>query len=492
LFIEAMVLSAFSVLAGLAVARYALAALWRTVEADSGARLPFWMSDGLTPSTVAYGVGLMLLGAVIAGVFPALRVTGGRLHARLRIDTAGGGGYRFGGVWTGVIAAQVAVTVLFPAVALFFHGWVVQGQERDVGFAAEEYLSARLAVARAITPTGTGGPSAERVQPAQTLEELRRRLMDEPGIAAVAFADRLPGMLHPRWRVEIEGDGVPSTVGHEARVAAVDADFFAALETPVLSGRGFVPTDLASDRHVAIVNASFVERVLAGRDALGLRVRRLAPEAGEAPGPWLDIVGVVPDLGVVGTSGVGIYRPLTAGYSTAHVAIHVRGTPASAARTLRALSGQVDPTLRVHDVMPLDQVGADQWLESRYVSRLLAALSGLTLLLSLMAIYSVMAFTVTQRTRDLGIRVALGAGRVRTIAATIRRPLAQIGLGVAIGGVLVAAAFVGMVERTPTVLQAGLMASYMVLMLVVCLLAGVAPARRALRLEPGAALRADG
>jgi ABC-type antimicrobial peptide transport system permease subunit len=138
--------------------------------------------------------------------------------------------------------------------------------------------------------------------------------------------------------------------------------------------------------------------------------------------------------------------------------------------------------------MPLDDVGASLWLESRYLSRVLAVLSAIALLLSLTAIYEVTAFTVSARTREIGLRVALGADRRRVIAAILRRPLAQVGLGVVAGGILVAATFVGLFQSTPTGAEVALIAAYSTLMMGVCLLACIVPTRRALRVEPARAL----
>jgi len=477
LFVEALALAGVSVVFGLVLARYALRSLMRTVEAE-GRVLPFWTTDSLTPSTIAYAVAMTIIVAVIIGVFPALKITGSGLLTRLRSASAGGG-YRFGGVWTAVIAAQVAVTVLFPAWAFFFGRSVIAGQTRDVGFPAREYLSARLEM-----DEGVGRPAA-------TFEELRMQLAAEPGVTGVTFADRLPGMRHAGGRFDVEGDDAPPTYGYDVRVASVDADFFDALNTPLLSGRGFTPADLAPAREVAIVNASFVERVLRGGNPVGRRIRRAAPDSERPPGPWIDIVGVVRDLGVDGSGGIGLYRPLLPGASSVHVALHVGNEPELFVDRLRGLAARVEPTLRVYDVGRLDNVGADQWLESRYLSRVLAVLSGVALLLSLMAIYAVMAFTVVQRTREIGTRVALGADRWRVITAIVRRPLVQIALGIGVGGALVVLVFIALMESTPTPFEAGMIAAYSVSMLMVCLTACVVPIRRALRLELTQVLRAD-
>jgi len=475
LFVEAIALSGLSVIVGLAAARYGIDSLWDTFRADSGRDLPFWFNDTLSSSSVAYGTALMMVGAAIIGVFPALKVTGRDLQDRLRGFSAGSGGYRFGGVWTAVIVAQVAVTVTFPAWAFFFHRWVVQGQSADVGVHAETYLSARLV----IDPSNASA----------TVEALRRQVRAEADVTALAIADALPGMRHPLIRFDVDGDNAPAANGHLVGAASIDAGFFNALGAPLVAGRSFTASEFESNREVAIVNVSFVERVMRGSNPLGRRMRRSATSSDPTPGPWIEIVGVARDLGVGGADGVGVYRPLPANASTVHVAVGVRRAPESFANRLRLLANTVDPTLRVYDVMRLDQVGADGWMESQYLSRALAVSSGVALLLSLMSVYAVMAFSVVQRTREIGTRVALGADRRRVVATIVRRPLAQIGVGIALGGAVVSFLFVGMFNSTPTPLEAGLMAAYAALMLGVCLSACIVPIRRALRLEPSQVLR---
>jgi ABC-type antimicrobial peptide transport system permease subunit len=141
--------------------------------------------------------------------------------------------------------------------------------------------------------------------------------------------------------------------------------------------------------------------------------------------------------------------------------------------------------------MPLDEAAASMWLEFRYLSRVLAILSAIALLLSLTAIYAVVSFTVSRRTREIGLRVALGADRRRVIGTVLRRPLAQVSIGNALGGVLVALMFAGLFENTPTVVETASIAAYAILMTGVCLLACVVPTRRALHVEPASALRTE-
>jgi predicted permease len=494
LFVEALVLAGLAVGVGLAGARFALASLLANVETNRG-WLPFWASDSLTTTTVIYAGGLALLTAAIVGIVPALKVTGRGLHDRLRQSTAGGGGYRFGGIWTAVIAAQVAATLMFPAAAFIFHDFVVAGQTRDVGFAASRYVSARLELDRDRVPGALleATDDALRMRMGRTFAALETRFSADAQVDGLTFADRLPATQHPRWRIEIEDEPSPADAASRLAVssASIALNYFDVIGAPVRAGRAFSAADLASEPRVAIVNESFVSTVLGGRNPLGRRVRRAA-RAQDTPGPWLEIVGVVKDLGML-PEAAGLYRPTSPKTaSVIQLVLGVKGDPQSLTSRLRAMASEVEPALQLHDIMRLDQAGASGWNDSQYMARLMTVLSAIALLLSLTAIYSVTAFTVSRRTREIGIRVALGADRRRVIAVILRRPLVQVGFGLAAGAAMVTLTFTGLYETTPTPSELLLIAVYAVIMVAVCLLACVVPARRALRVEPARALTVDG
>ncbi len=269
LFAEALVLGSVATVAGLATAGFLLRWWLSVSEIEAGGRLPFWFNPQLAPMTVLYAGGLTLLGAVIAGVVPALKVTGRRVEARLR-QTAVGSGLRFGGVWTAVIVTQVAVTVAFPATAFFVRQAVVQIRSLDPGFRAEEYLSARLEMDRepsaAESGTARGSDSLARFR--ATLEELERQVAAEPGVSGVTFVDPLPRTHHSPRRIEVEAaDAGPPEAAVDRRVstATVALNYFDVLGAPVLAGRGFHTGDLAAPAdgrgpasRSVIVNESFV------------------------------------------------------------------------------------------------------------------------------------------------------------------------------------------------------------------------------------------
>jgi hypothetical protein len=275
------------------------------------------------------------------------------------------------------------------------------------------------------------------------------------------------------------------------------------LEAPILQGRGFHSGDFAAGAPVAIVNRSFVARVLGGRNPIGRRLRFLPMnESGQvlareaAPGPWHQIIGVVRDMGMaeaLDPKVAGLYLPLTADAYPLHVAVHVAGDPMAFAPRLRALAATIDPTLRLERVAPLSDLAAAELQFLAFWFRVTALVSLVALVLSLAGIYAVMAFTVSRRTREIGIRVALGARPGRVVAAIFRRPLTHVGAGIAAGlGLVALLTFLIQGSDLFSAVAVAVFAAYAVVMTAICLLACVAPTRRALRVDPIDAMRIDG
>jgi predicted permease len=497
LFAEALVLGGLAALVGLLAANAGVRWFIAMQQADSGGRNPFWFEGGIAPDTILYVAGLTLLGAAVAGIVPALKVTDGRVGVRLK-QAGSSGGVRFGGVWTAVIVAQVAVTLAFPATSFYFQRYVTQMRSVDLGFAASEFLTARIELDE--TPVAERSATAESAPAAARLDvvwrELALLLASETGVSGVTPADRLPGMLHEQRWIEVEAigneDGAPFRVGS----ARVDTDFLDVIGSTVRAGRGFQVGDAVSAAGPVLVNDGFVERVLNGRSAVGRRIRYAATDDGQ-PGPWFEIVGVTANLGMLGGSGdppgsePGFYRLLARGEaSPLHIAVHVTGDPLAFVPRLRAMAATIDPALRVHDVRRMDRVSASLWTESAFLFRLLAGISVIALVLSLSGIYSAMAFAVASRTREIGVRVALGSSRRSVIATVFRRPLVQVIGGTAVGAVLVFGISRGLLgPLTPGELW--LVSLYAILMFGVCMLACIVPTRRVLAIEPTEALRAD-
>jgi putative ABC transport system permease protein len=527
LFAEALVLGALAAVVGLTAAHIALSQVGMPfLEATMG-QVPFWLDLRLSPATVLYACALTVLGAGIAGVLPGLKVTRG-LGSRLREGTAGAGGLRFGGVWTAVIVAQVAVTVVFPGVALVELKELDRIRSYDVGFAAEEYLAVSLAMD---APPGADADSAtmaaHRTRFATVLETLRQRAAAEPGVVGVTFANRLPRTDSRSWSVALDDSAsvaAPPVVApsgaagapvaprplRSTKVAHVDPSYFDVLEAPILAGRGFRTADLAPEARVAIVDQGFVDLVLLGHSPIGRRVRIATgptpvtgPEAESLP--WFEIVGVVKELGMIGAEEpgrvAGLYLPATPGSGfPPHMMIHTRGDPVAIVPRVRAIAGTVDPTLRLSEFQRMDQVASDYLRILGMLLRTTLVMTAVALLLSLAGIYAVLSYTVARRTREIGVRVALGANRRRVLTAIFRRPLTQVGLGVAVGFILVTAGAVVISGHVPdqplswgglSLGQIALLLAYGAFMLGVCLLACVVPTRRALQVDPMVAMRVE-
>jgi len=507
LFAEALVLGAVAAVVGLAAHRAGLR--WALLTADSQIRggLPFWFQGSLSLPTLLYSAGLTLLGATIAGVIPALKVTRG-LQSRLRESAAGGGGMRFGGIWTAIIVAQIAVTLAFPATAFFVRREMAEFETRitEAGFPAERWLTAQLRLDRE-------GPNGQPISDAdfdaqlqKSWQALERRLEADPAVAGVTYANRLPLMYHPYRLIELDsGEAAPLDPrwpGYRVSSAAIEPAFFDKLGTPLLEGRNFTHADIESGQSVIIVNKKFVDLVLGGRNAIGRRLRFTHFEEWGSPRssddqPWYEIIGVAPDLGTEAFTHdpkvARIHHPATPNSAYPfQIAVQVKGDPKSYAQSFRQIAASVDPSLRLHEITPLNEVSNGDVALLRFWFRLVLAVSGVALLLSLAAIYAVMAFTVSRRTREIGIRSALGGSRRRILASVFARPIAQIGGGILAGVVLVGLLGSAIAGGMLSVRETAALVGYALLMSAVCALACFVPARRALSIQPTEAFRTDG
>ncbi len=485
LFIEALVLTGIAAAVGLLIARLALR--YGTGMLAGSDSLPYWINDGLSWKTMAYAALLALFGAAIVGILPALRVTRVNVQDALRSEGSARSGLRFGGFWTAVIVVQVAITVAFLPLAA---GGVFEANrfnQRAEGIHAERYLTAHVGIAR----ENYGSDSATFTALArQSYDELERRLLQEPGVDGVAFADRLPVMDQFKYGIEVDSTtGAPTTGVRVSTLVQVSRGFFSDFGTTLVSGRDFSPLDFESGR-VLIVNESFARHVLGGRNPIGQRIRVTGGEDETVAGKdWYEIVGMVKDFGwqmPEPQEQSAMYRPrLPVSLTDVNIAVRVRDAEAFADR-LRAIAVDVDPTIRLTDVQPLGQVGGGEAKANWALTSVAWLVSFIVLLLSATGIHSLMSFTVARRTREIGIRVALGANAGRIVADIFKRAFLQIGGGVIAGSALAALLGVGSARDLLLLLAAD------AVMLVVGFTACAVPLRRALSIDPSEALRAEG
>jgi len=256
----------------------------------------------------------------------------------------------------------------------------------------------------------------------------------------------------------------------------------------VVAGRDFVPLDFETGR-VMIVNQSFARHVLGERNPIGQRIRIVSGEIDRYAGEeWCEVVGMVKDFGWQlprPEEQSAMYQPrLPTASAGLTLAVRVRD-PETFGTRVRAIAADVDPTIRLTDVQPLAQVGGGEARINWALTSVAWLISFIVLVLSATGIHSLMSFTVTRRTREIGIRIALGAGRGRIVAGIFSRAFLQIGAGLLSGSGLAALMGLGSTRQVLLLLAAD------GVMLVVGLAACAVPLRRAVRIDPTAALRAE-
>jgi hypothetical protein len=373
LFSEALVLATAAGLVGVAAAGYGLE---RFVHAVAGGEAPaFWYHASLSPRTVVYAAALTVVAAAIAGVVPALKITAAGVGARLRSATSGGGGLRFGGVWTAIIVLQVAVTVTFPVVGWAIRQDAVRMRGYEARFASEKFLSAglRLNASSSVTASDAGQPTVLASRFEQTARALVAGLEADAAVAGVTLTQAVPGTSHPWRRIEMdEGGEAPRNEldekgpGRQIAGGLVAPDFFDVLGVTPIRGRTFNTGDADREARTVVVNEAFVDEVLGGRNPIGRHLRYLeSPDGWDAatldgePGPWHRIVGVVPDL--VTTSGppsgaprARLYHAVPTGSPWApRLLVHVNGDPTGFASRLREISAEIEPDLALLSLEPL-------------------------------------------------------------------------------------------------------------------------------------------
>ncbi|MGH7679842.1 MAG: ABC transporter permease [Gemmatimonadaceae bacterium] len=511
---EALVLAGIGAVVGLTLISV-IAAQTDTILIQTGASavIPFWMKIGVSAETVGFLIALALLAALIIGVVPALQVTGRRVQSSLQRLAGGHASVRMGKLWTSLVIVEVAITVAILPSSVFMASKSLEAMTTGHGFPAEEVLMAELSVNREQNEAGAREEDSLYTRRARELRyEVMRRLEADPNVAGVSFSGGIPGS-ESSGQIEIDSVPVKFESGsagegqrwmrwgegaRRVRLAVVDAAFFDALSVTPLFGRTFKPSDAARGTNVAVVNRTFVDSILKGANPIGRTFRELGnpgigPDSANR-GPWQEIVGVVPNVPAM----VDYERPRGVWYSPtrniepATLLIHVRGTdPLTFATRLRVITTQVDQGMFLRRVQTLDEGLWKTHLPMRLMTTALIAIALSVLILSAAGLYALMSVIVTQRRREIGIRIALGADRRRVLTGIFSRAALQVGTGIALG---LAVAYVvlwiggGEMDGFNALV---IMPAVSLFMLGVGALAALGPARRGLAIQPSVVLKED-
>lgn len=450
---------------------------------------PYWIDLSPQTSTAAAAALCALIVTVLCGVQPALSATGRRAQpvqggrfTKLDLGPAG----------AALMVTQMALSIALLSGALLMARSFQSSTSRQLDLPDDRVLTAQIVVPETATEgvpgsTGRGGAAHPMRAVAVALREL-------PEVASVGTADFLP--RHDAASVPIELEG-RAPIDLPASRARVTPGFLEALDATVLDGRLLDERDWTEQgARAVVVNEPFVDRFFGGASPLGARLRRAATEADPA-GPWLDIVGVVPDLGLSGFSdeyAAGYYEPGTVDRRYFYVAIHTRGDPRAFEPTLRDALDRLDADLSLSRIELLGAVNGEERAFQAGFGSVMLLLGLFALGLALLGVYSMISILVTQRRREIGVRLALGATRSAILGAVLRRAGTTLALGALLGGALGLAAL----QLQDKMLAARLPATEpwivptVVVVFAACgALACWLPAIRALRIAPQEALASD-
>jgi predicted permease len=492
---ESVMLAAVGGVAGLLIAMWVVDSLVQLSSTDL-LRLHDVKVNGVV---LAFTVGLSVLTGIVFGLAPAIQGSSAEPHhvMRTRTTTATGGVARLRAVMV-VTEFALALVLLVAAALLVQSFW--QLQRANLGFRPESVLTVHLWLSQPNDPSS--GPYFTHQARVNFYKRVLDRVTTLPGVQAVGGVSALPLTgSRPRNSFVIEGRSLEAGDVPAAEEVLATPGYFRALGIDLLCGRLFDENDNAHVRKVAVVSETFVRKYFPSEDPIGKRVGpggrvlTLGGPAQPEPPEWTTIVGVVRDVrtdAVELEAAPLIYRPeWQVSNRNFTLTVRTESDPAALAESIRREVRAVDPNAPVFGVRTMETVVASALSQRRFTMLLLASFAATALLLSAIGIYGLMAYFVTQRTHEIGIRTALGAQRLHILRLIVGRggtlALAGVGLGLvsALGLTRLMASLLYGVRETDPLTFGGVAISLTLVALVACYI----PARRATKVDPMVALR---
>ena len=478
---ESCLLAAFGGVAGLAVARWTLAFIASLLPPEASSSLTFTLDLGV----VAFAAALALGTGILFGLFPALESTRLDLASTLKGQTGQPSGSRAAARFrTALVTAQIALsTALLVSAGLFLKS-LINVSRIDLGLEIDHVLTF------AVSPELNGyDPARSRA----LFERAEEELAALPGVTGVT-ASMVPLLAGSNWgnSVRVQGFEADADTDVNSRFNEIGPGYFRTLGVPLLAGREFTAADVAGAPKVAIVNQVFAEKFGLGRDAVG----RLMARGGRDEELDTEIVGLVQNAKYSEVKGVVpplFFTPYRQDEDVGFMYFYVRTAlePGELKSAVADVVARLDPNLPLEELKTMPQQVRENIVLDRVLSTLSAAFAALATLLAAIGLYGVLAYTVAQRTRELGLRMALGAdgSRLRWMV------LLQVGRMILTGGLigLAAALALGTLARSQLYELEGhdpaVLITASALLALVALIAGLLPALRASRVDPMRALR---
>jgi putative ABC transport system permease protein len=486
---ESGILAFFGSVLGLGFAYFGVAAFNRAIL---DIQKPYWIDIRVDVTTLVFTLTITALVAIVAGIVPARRAAGVHLGEVLKDESRGSSSSSLGKFSSSLVMAELAVSCALLVGAGLMVKSVVNLRAQDLGFEPAPVMTGRVGLFEGDYPT--------REDRADFFRRLEAEVSAIPGVTAASLVSDLPATGSSRWSFGIEGESYladadyPQTWG-----SLITSRYFDVMNVERLQGRAFEVSDNDPDADpVMIVNESFVRRYFPDGDAIGRSVRL---GRADSTNPWMRIVGIVRDVYVGGgVGGIGndqlsadqVYIPIGAfDLRFLSIAVAGPGLPSQMATPIREAVARLDPNLPVYEVSTMDRVIAlNTWAFGLFGS-LFALFGVVALFLAAVGLYGVMAFSVSQRRQELGVRMALGAESRDVVKLVMRRGTLQLAVGLfaglGLGWLLarpLAVILYGVNPSDPMVYGA-----ITVTLLVAGLLASFIPARAATRADPVSAMR---
>lgn len=479
--VESLMVSALGAMFGLTFAWFALRALVVALPPDTPRLAEVAIGGRVLAMTLLLAVGT----SVVFGLLPVLRVSRGNFATALRSDSRSGAS-RLATRASGVLAvAQVALAVTLVTSAGLLMKSLWQLQNVSLGFSTTNVMTSAIPL--------PAFPNDTAVRTPRFYDAVLEQVRGIPGITSVAVTSSLPfgdGIQSAAMETEAHpttpGDIVPTP-----QLSAVSTDYFSTLHIPLLEGRLLNDADREGTLRVGVIDQAGARALYPDDRVIGQRIRYVWNQ------DWITIVGVVGNVkrdSLSSTPQPSLYLPSRQAFPRALRVVVRSSLPVeSVAASLRAAVARVDATVPVGDAVLLSRIVSGSAARQRFIALLLVAFGGMALLLGAVGIYGVINTSVVQRTREIGVRMALGATKRNVLRAVLEQSLTISASGVVLGlgGSLASAGLLRGLLYGVSVFDLTVLLGVVVLLAVVAVAAALAPALRASRVDPLTAIRAE-
>jgi putative ABC transport system permease protein len=482
---EAFVLSFAATLIGVAAAHFGIVAFNNAIASSQP---PFFIDIRLHPPVLLFSIGVAFVTTLIAGAIPAYQSSRADINEILKDESRGASSFRIGRISKALVMFEIALSCgLLVAAGLMIKS-VTKLKTMDPGFTTSNVFTARLGFPAAYTDT---------LAEWRFFDDVIARVTSMPGVQGAALASGLPGARQNIGGNQFGIEGKEYAKDKDfpnARWASVTPGFFDALNIPIEQGRKFTEADRVGSLPVIIVTKAFAEKYFPRQDVIGKRIRIGNSKSKQ---PWVTVVGVIGNVfsgGQEDPKPPAMFQPFAqARTGFVYIAARTSGAPMALTQTIRQTIASINADIPLYWAQPLSTAIAEQTWFIRVFGTMFMIFGFVALFLASVGLYAVMSFGVSRRTREVGIRMALGAQGRDVVRMIFGQGMVQLGVGMTLGLGLAAAiaqlmkvVLFDVQPRDPTIFG-GVAAVLAFVGLLACFI----PAKRATLVDPLVALRSD-